>query len=202
MKQITRLDAVNKIIQIKSGERIASVGELDTLPQAVAANNELDLAVISIQTNFKWFYNTINNGTLLSDNNGEVALPTNLAYITVLMTDASVEPSWLRPITGKLYDTYNHTFNLGVSKTVYYCGKLVWEFEDLPVVFQNLAVAYARQEIAGGGSHFSPTRLQMEQQRFEEALMAANKFDNTLSGGRAIDSSLNRRKPPYNRGFL
>ncbi len=202
MKQISRLDAVNKIIQIKSGERIATVGELDTLPQAVAANNELDLAVVHIQTNFKWFYNSIDNGTLISDNNGEVTLPTNLGFITILTTDAAVEPSWLRPVTGKLYDTYNHTYNLGTSKTVWYCGKLVWEFEDLPVVFQMLAVAYARQELAGGSSHFSPTRLQVEQQRFEEALMAANKFDNTLSGGRALDNALNRRKPPYNRGFL
>lgn len=202
MKQLTRIEAVNEIIKIKSGERIATVGELETVPQAVTASAALDMATLHIQTDFKWFFNSIDNGELTSDNDGVVTLPDNLTFITFLSTTAGIEVLHLRPVDGKVYDIYNHTYNLGVAKTVRYCGKMAWDYEELPAVFQFLAIAHARKEIAGSSAHMSPQRLAIETQTYNDALQAVNKFDNTLSGGRVRDPMTNRRRPPYNRGYL
>lgn len=202
MYQLTRIQAVNQIMKLKTGERVTTNGELDTIPQAVEANDELDIAVGRIQTDFEWFYNTVDNGVLTADGNGEAVFPDNLSYVNITSTSASVEVGYLRPVTGKIYNTYSHTYDIGSGSTVNYTGKLVWEFEDLPAAFQNLAVAQARMTITGGGSHFSPQRLEIETKAFNDAFQTANKFDNFLSGGRVRNPMPNRRTPPGNRSWL
>jgi hypothetical protein len=202
VKRLTRIQAVNRIIKIKTGERVTTQDELETIPQAVEASEELDMAVVLIMTEFKWFYNTVENGQLTADNNGVVTLPNNLTYITIYSTDAAVQAMYLRPVGGEIYDTYNHTNNIGVGKTVRYNGKMTWDFEDLPAAFQFLAIAQARKEIAGSSAHFSSERLAVEEKRFNEAFQTANKFDDTLSGGRLRGPMTGRKYPPHNHGII
>lgn len=202
MHQLSRIDAVNQIMKIKSGERISTEGELSTLPQAVEAGVELDYAVTEIMVQNKWFITDVDHASAVTNNDGELITPDNLGFITVERTDAAVSARHLIPINGKLYDKYNHTYNLGVGKTVWYNGKLVWSFEELPAVFQVLCIAKTRLNICTRGASFSPQRAQAESIHFQKAWNAAIMFDSTLSGGRVTGWSSNRNRAPRNRGVI
>ncbi len=202
MKRLDRLTAVNKIMELKTAERISTNTELATIPQAVLANELLDFHTDKIQTDFKWFYTGQDDGQLVTDVNGEIVTPDDLSYITIYRTDSPVEPQHLVPVDGKIFDKYNNTYNLGTGKTVWFVGKRVWAFEKLPSAFQYLAIAAARLDTASGGAHFSPTRVSIEQKSFNDALQTAQKFDDTLSGGRVRNPMTNRRMPPNNRNWL
>jgi hypothetical protein len=202
MKQYTRIEAVNRVMKIKSGERIATQSELDSLPVAADTSDELDFAVDFIQTEFEWFLNLVEEAAILADGSGNVVLPNNLAQVQFLRTDAAVQTHWLKPINGQAYDSYNQTFNLGAGKTVWYQGRNIWPFESLPLAFQMLAIAHARREIAGSGKHASPTRYAIEQKTYDNAFQTAMKFDDTLSGGRMRGPTWNRRRAPHNHGVL
>lgn len=202
MKRLSRIQAVNEIIKMRTAERVSSEAELETLPQAVSASDDLDMAVTHILTDFIWYFNTIENGVLTSDTDGIVTLPDSLTHLAIHSTDASVAVEFLRPVGGQIYDTYNHTNNIGTGRTVRYSGKMEWAFEDLPVAFQFLAIAHARKEIAGSGAHFSAQRLVVEETRFNEAFQTASKFDGFLSGGRIREPQTNRRRAPHNQGWL
>lgn len=202
MYQLSRIDAVNEIMRLKSSDRVTTESELNTLPQAVEAGIELDMAVTRVLVNYKWFFNDIENGQLLTNDDGEAILPSNITYISFLQTDAPVPTTFLRPVDGKVYDAYNHTFNLGTGRTIRYNGKLHWGFESLPVAFQLLAVAEARRHVVKANAHLSATRASIEEAAFNEAFTAALKFDDTLSGGRIRDPQPSRRRPPHNNGWL
>lgn len=202
MKQIDRITAINRILEVSSGERISTIGELSTIPQAVTAGTLLDLAVVTIQTDYLWNFNNIDEGATTADTDGQVTLPDNLGFFRACRTTASVEARHLKPVRGLVYDSFNHTFNLGSGTIVYWEGKLVWDFEDLPVAFQRLAIAQTRKDIVGGSNHLSPTRFQVETVTYKEAFQAAEKFDVFLSGGQFRGPDASRRYPPRNKGIV
>ncbi len=204
MHQMTRLEAVNEILRVKTGERIATEDELDTVPQAVEANTQLNNAVVRAMVDHKWFFNDIENGALTSDSSGEVVLPDDLSYIKFESTDAASQVRHLRPVYGKVYDIYKHTYNLGAAgKTVRYSGKMVWAYEALPTAFQLLAIAQARKDIVSGSTHISATRSAEEKLRYNEAFTTAQKFDDELSGGRLRNPNpYHRQRAPRNRGWV
>lgn len=201
MKRLTRIEGVNRVVEMTSGETVATEEDLDTLPEAVKAGARLDLAVLEILTQYQWYYNGVQCQTRIADGSGQITLPDNLTYITFEQS-SPILPQYLIPVGGYVYDKSNATNVLGTDATVTYSGKLFFEFEDLPAQFQFLAIAQVRKYIATGTSHISPARAAIEKDSWNDAFQACSKFDDMLSGGRARNWTPARAEHPHNQGFV
>lgn len=201
MKSLSRITAVNRIIEMTSGEVISNLTDLATIPVAVKASNQLDYSTDKILTELEWFYNTLNSLTLTANVDGEIILPNNLTQIEFEQSTPVPVP-YLSVVGGKVYDKRTQTTVLGTSASVTFSGQLTFDFEDLPFAFQMLAIADARLYIATGASHISPTRTETERKSYADALQTTQKFDDKLGGSRMRPLGSQRRRHSNNHGFI
>lgn len=169
----TKLDAVNLCMRAIG---IAGVDSLDSGDlDAEDASKMIDFVSHRVQTNKGggWWFNREGNWNITPDTNGEVNLPNNtIAVLQCYGFSDKKIPMTIRG--GKLYSTWNHTFDM--SKMVTASGVMrltlvvLLPFEHLPPsAMQAIAYQAAVEFITAKGA--DSTKLQVNQSIAQQAFM-------------------------------
>lgn len=163
----TQLQAINQML---TGIGQAPVVSLDIAnPEIATAISILDSVNREVQGE-GWNFNTEINYPFTPDTNGEIVIPENVLQLSDNKTSNSQQyQTVLR--NGKLYDKIYHTYTfLGTDPVL--CD-VVWlfNFEDLPQVFQDYITQRAARVFAGSVVG-SKEMFQFNQQ--DEGMLRAN----------------------------
>jgi hypothetical protein len=163
----TELQAINQML---SGIGQAPVVSLDT------SNPEIALAVQILGTVNRevqgegWHFNTEVNYPFTPDNNGEIAIPSNvLALADNKFSNVQKYQTVLR--NGKLYDKISHSYTFPVGETVKCDVTWFFDFEDLPQVFKDYITQRAARVFAG---RVIGSELMVQANAADESLLRSN----------------------------
>lgn len=162
----SKIDAVNLLMRAIGVAGVDSLdsGDLD----AEDASKMIDVVSHRIQYNKGggWWFNREENWNLTPDSNGEVSLPNNtLAVLQCYGLNDRKLPITIR--AGKLYSTWNHTFNM--SRLVNASGAIrlnlivMLPFEHLPPsAIQAIAYQAACEFITSKGADSTKLKVHMQ----------------------------------------
>lgn len=173
----TKLQAINQML---TGIGQAPVVSLDTAnPEVASALIILDSVNAEVQGE-GWHFNTEVGYPLTADNDGNIYIPANVLSLSDNKIDTYQQyQTVIRD--GKLYDKVSHSFNFGANKSV--SCDIVWlfDFEDLPRVFQDYIVSRASRQYAG---QFLGSTEMVQFNSQDEGLLRANciSYDTNTSG--------------------
>lgn len=189
----TELSAVNSIL--------ASIGQAPITelqyrnPQNSFAYNLLQECNRDVQSE-GWVYNTERNYPLIPTETNEIPVPENILRMDV-SENAVYRTTDVVQRNGRLYDKLHHTFEF--SDTMYMDITWLFEFEDLPSVFQRYITAKASTRAATqmvGNPQL--TQLLQQQEAFARAACVeyeCNQGDYTMFG--TPDNTAYRPYQPY-----
>lgn len=169
--QLTKLDAVNAVLEARGGSPVASPGASRA---AVEAENTLALWSMVCQTERKWNFNTDEKLTLSPNVSGEINLPEDLHLFE------PIESSWgmdLADRGGRLYDRSTSTFVF--TSDVYVRATYILPFDDLPsparwYVTIKAAFQVGNQETPGNAS------LRVDKMHVDRAKASLESYDRAL----------------------
>lgn len=141
----TKLEAIN---QMFTGIGQAPVVSLDsTNPEIASAEAILDSTNREVQGE-GWHFNTEINYPFTPDVNGYIYVPANALQISDNKT-SNVQRYQTVVREGKLYDKVGHSFNFPPGQPVLCDVVWLFDFEDLPQVFQDYISQRAARVFAG-----------------------------------------------------
>lgn len=160
------LSAINLCLRGANLAQISSEDEED-LDASLAKQIILDLTE-QVQNKPYWF-NLEPNWVLTPDYNGNIQVPATATSVVTSGKDVGKSNIAIR--SGKLYDTYNHTYDMrnsidGGSITVSFVMQLAWE--DLPPIVQTY-IAYSARRQFSQDLNIDQTRLQAHYAEESEA---------------------------------
>ena len=171
------LPAVNQILASVGQAPVTTLDQ--TNPDVAIAYDTLLQVSKEVQAE-GWTFNQEFEYEIVTDNNKEYQIPNNMLQVDFSESyKGNIDP--VRR-SGKIYDRYNHTYEIGDTAGDEFKVDVVWFFDwiDLPAPVQNYIVAkaatIAAQRIIG-----DPQLIQTLQQR--EALARANALEYECNQG-------------------
>lgn len=163
----TQLQAINQML---TGIGQAPVVSLDIAnPEIATALSILDSVNREIQGE-GWHFNTEVNYPFTPDANGEIVIPSNVLQLSDNKTSNSQQyQTVLR--NGKLYDKVFHTYTFPGSDPVLCDVVWLFDFEDLPQVFQDYITQRATRVFAGS---VVGSKEMVQYNQMDESLLRAN----------------------------
>ena len=151
------LPAVNQIL---SSVGQAPVTTLDQTNPDVAIAYDTLLQVSKEVQSEGWTFNTELNYETTTDGNKQLVVPNNWLQVDLSSSDNSYGTKNFVRRDGKLYDRYNHTFELTDNASEEIILDIIWLFDwvDLPSPIQNFITARSAtivsSKIVGDGQQF------------------------------------------------
>lgn len=179
MYQITKVEAVNRIMQAIDGTIVSSLDQPlnDTVIQAVRA---IDTATDKIQIENQWNFNMDGPRTLTADVNDEITIPSD--YIFIQFRSWTAGSLWNLTVKDhKVWNRKDATSVVGGSVEIF--GSRKFTYDNAPSVIQNLIIEKAKLEFVGANTHLSASRIPLYQAALREAYMAAQKWDSEQKFG-------------------
>jgi hypothetical protein len=174
LRPTSLLQAVNVLLESISGTPVASLDTADTNSDALKAINTIGEVNREVQTE-GWNWNQDLDLYIDPDGDGQIILPENTVRFVQRYTPDTYRKR-LIVRNGKLYDTINHTFTIGVEVK----GDVTYiiDFEELPEAARQFVTLKAARRFSTGkltsGTAYQVTkadedaaRLRMEQEAQE-----------------------------------
>ena len=178
------LPAVNQILASVGQAPVTTLDQ--TNPDVAIAYDTLIQVSREVQAE-GWSFNTEFDVTQQTDANKEYVIPNNMLQVDLTHSSANYNKSVVRR-NGKLYDRYNHTYEItGEAESVIKLD-IVYNFDwvDLPVPIQDYivsrAAAIVSSRIVGDGQQYQILALKEQQTRASALEYECNQGDYTFFG--------------------
>ena len=179
---MTRLNAINICLRAVGESPVSS--EDSQHPYVIAAKNVIADKNRDIQSK-GWFYNTQKDITLPRDLNHFVYIPNN-----TLAIDTNDVLGAITVRGDRLYDMYRHTFEFEAGVILDLVEEL--NFEELPYVAAKY-IAYSAAEEMQSSYEVEQLKVQILQQKLQEARIDMNKLQRRNSNSNSLANSQSQK---------
>ena len=178
------LPAINEILASVGQAPVTTLDQ--TNPDVAIAYNTLLQVSREVQAE-GWTFNTEFDVTKQTDSNKEYSIPNNMLQVDLTQNPNSFDKSVVRR-GGKLYDKYNHTYEISSEANADIKLDIVYHFDwvDLPTPVQDYIVARAASivssRIVGDGQQYQMLQQKEMQCRALALEYECNQGDYTFFG--------------------
>ena len=179
------LPAINQILASVGQAPVTTLDQ--TNPDVAIAYDTLLQVSREVQAE-GWSFNTEIEYETNTDSNKEYTIPNNMLQVDLSHTDNSYRTKSVVRRNGKLYDKWNHTFEITDDASEEIKLDIVWLFDwvDLPVPIQDYivsrAAAIVSSRIVGDGQQYQLLSLKEQQTRASAMEYECNQGDYTFFG--------------------
>ena len=179
------LPAINQILASVGQAPVTTLDQ--TNPDVAIAYDTLLQVSREVQAE-GWSFNTEIEYETNSDSNKEYTIPNNMLQVDLSHTDNSYRTKSVVRRNGKLYDKWNHTFEItdDASEEIKLDIVLLFDWVDLPLPIQDYivsrAAAIVSSRIVGDGQQYQLLSLKEQQTRASAMEYECNQGDYTFFG--------------------
>ena len=182
---VTELPAINQILASIGQAPVTTLDQ--TNPDVAIAYDTLLQVSREVQAE-GWSFNTEIEYETNTDSNKEYTIPNNMLQVDLSHTDNSYRTKSVVRRNGKLYDKWNHTFEITDDASEEIKLDIVWLFDwvDLPVPIQDYivsrAAAIVSSRIVGDSQQYQLLAVKEQQTRASAMEYECNQGDYTFFG--------------------
>ena len=179
------LPAVNEILASVGQAPVTTLDQ--TNPDVAIAYDTLLQVSREVQAE-GWTFNTENEYETTTDSNKEYVIPNNMLQVDLSYTDNNYNTKNVIRRNGKLYDKWNHTFEITDDANEEIKVDIVWLFDwvDLPIPIQDYivsrAAAIVSSRIVGDSQQYQLLAVKEQQTRASAMEYECNQGDYTFFG--------------------
>ena len=179
------LPAVNEILASVGQAPVTTLDQ--TNPDVAIAYDTLLQVSREVQAE-GWTFNTEHEYETTTDSNKEYVIPNNMLQVDLNNYDNTYSTKNVVRRNGKLYDKYNHTYEITDDASEEIKLDIVWFFDwvDLPVPIQDYivsrAAAIVSSRIVGDSQQYQILALKEQQTRASAMEYECNQGDYTFFG--------------------
>ena len=179
------LPAVNEILASVGQAPVTTLDQ--TNPDVAIAYDTLLQVSREVQAE-GWTFNTENEYETTTDSNKEYVIPNNMLQVDLSYTDNNYNTKNVVRRNGKLYDKWNHTFEITDDANEEIKVDIVWLFDwvDLPIPIQDYivsrAAAIVSSRIVGDSQQYQLLAVKEQQTRASAMEYECNQGDYTFFG--------------------
>ncbi len=179
------LPAVNEILASVGQAPVTTLDQ--TNPDVAIAYDTLLQVSREVQAE-GWTFNTEHEYETTTDSNKEYVIPNNMLQVDLNNYDNTYSTKNVVRRSGKLYDKYNHTYEITDDASEEIKLDIVWFFDwvDLPVPIQDYivsrAAAIVSSRIVGDSQQYQILALKEQQTRASAMEYECNQGDYTFFG--------------------
>ena len=193
------LPAVNEILASVGQAPVTTLDQ--TNPDVAIAYDTLLQVSREVQAE-GWTFNTEHEYETTTDSNKEYVIPNNMLQVDLNNYDNTYSTKNVVRRNGKLYDKYNHTYEITDDASEEIKLDIVWFFDwvDLPVPIQDYivsrAAAIVSSRIVGDSQQYQLLALKEQQTRATAMEYECNQGDYTFFG-HPVDKNNYKSYQPY-----
>ena len=179
------LPAVNEILASVGQAPVTTLDQ--TNPDVAIAYDTLMQVSREVQAE-GWTFNTEHEYETTTDGNKEYVIPNNMLQVDLNNYDNTYSTKNVVRRNGKLYDKWNHTYEITDDASEEIKLDIVWFFDwvDLPVPIQDYivsrAAAIVSSRIVGDGQQYQVLSIKEQQTRASAMEYECNQGDYTFFG--------------------